>query len=177
MKEFDFTLKFAFLDSSAEADEYIEKLGEAGCDDAIIGIGQKGRIALHFTREADNAFEAIVSAISDVKGVIPHARLVEATPDLVGLSDIAELLGFTRQNMRKLMITYSQSFPPPVHEGQTSIWHLSNILQWFELKQHRPIDSSIKEVALVTMQVNIAKENASSDSRYQSRLSTLSLLA
>ncbi len=79
MKEFEFTLKFYFSDSSKDAEEYVEKLAEAGCDDAIIGIGQKGRIALQFSREAENAFEAVMSAIKDVKSVISDAKLIEAT--------------------------------------------------------------------------------------------------
>ena len=175
MKEFDFTLKFAFLDAAVEAESFVEQLGEAGCDDAIIGIGQKGRIALQFSREADNALEAIISAIKDVKSVIPNAKLIESTPDLVGLSDIADLLGFTRQNMRKLMLSHIQTFPTPVHAGKTSIWHLSNVLQWFELKQDKQMEPSIKEVALANMQVNIIKENANLEQSSQSKLSPLAL--
>jgi len=47
MKEYKFTLKFSLQDNP---DAYIEKLGIEGCDDALIGIGQSGRIALNFTR-------------------------------------------------------------------------------------------------------------------------------
>jgi hypothetical protein len=46
MNEFEFTLKFSLPDSTQNSQEHIEALGEAGCDDAIIGIGQKGRVAL-----------------------------------------------------------------------------------------------------------------------------------
>lgn len=63
-----------------------------GSDDALIGIGQSGRIALQFTRVAENAFEAVFGAVKDVKRAIPDAKLIEATPDLVGLSDIAEVI-------------------------------------------------------------------------------------
>lgn len=175
MEEFEFTLKFYFSDSSKDADEYVDKLAEAGCDDAIIGIGQKGRIALQFFREAENAFEAVISAIKDVKSVIPDAKLIEATPDLVGLSDVAELIGMTRQNLRKLMITHSQSFPVPVHSGKSSIWHLDKILNWLETQQKKSIEPAIKEIALVNRQVNIAKESAELDQRYQSLLAVLSV--
>jgi hypothetical protein len=77
----------------------------------------QGRIALNFIREAASAKEAIISTLTDVKRVIPHARLLEVTPDFVGLSDVAELLGVSRQNMRKLMVTHPLSFPAPLHEG------------------------------------------------------------
>jgi hypothetical protein len=38
-----------------------------------------------------------------VKKAIPMSRLIEATPDLVGISDLAALLGHSRQNMRKIV--------------------------------------------------------------------------
>lgn len=157
MKLYEFTLKFALPDVNHDAANYIEKLVLAGCDDALIGIGQPGRIALQFSREANSAFAAITSAIKDVKKAIPQAKLIEATPDLVGLSDIADLLGFSRQNMRKLMLSHSQSFPAPLHSGSTSIWHLAKVLNWFSQKQDKAIAAEIAEVAQVTMQVNIAR--------------------
>lgn len=175
MSEFEFTLKFAFSDACIEPDSFIDRLGEAGCTDAIIGVGQKGRIALLFSREAYNALDAITSAIKDVKSVIPEAKLIESTPDLVGITDIADLMGFSRQNMRKLVQNHMESFPPPVHAGTTSIWHLSSVLHWFESKQNRAIESSIKEVALANMAINLAKECAYLDSRSQAKLMSLVL--
>ncbi len=175
MNEYDFTLKFSFQDSSIEAENYLEKLAEAGCDDAIIGIGQKGRIALQFCREAENAFDAVISGIKAVRSVIPDAKLIEATPDLVGLSDIAELTGSTRQNMRKLMLTHSHTFPTPVHAGKSYIWHLFNILEWLEVQQNKIVEPAIREIALANMQINIAKETANLDKKYQAKLAALSL--
>ena len=104
MHEYEFTLKFKFPDVSVSPENYVEDLAQAGCDDALIGIGQQGRIALNFNREADNALSALCSAIEQVKSVIPKAQLIEAMPDLVGLSDIAEVMGYSRQNMRQLML-------------------------------------------------------------------------
>jgi hypothetical protein len=54
-------------------------------------------IALDFIREADNALEAVMPAIEDVKRVIPDAQLVEATPDLMGLTDNTELVGLLQK--------------------------------------------------------------------------------
>lgn len=174
-KTFEFTLKFSILDTSADPEIFAEQLCKAGCDDAIMGVGQKGRIALQFSREASSALEAITSAIKDVKSVIPYAKLIESTPDLVGLTDIAQLLGFSRQNMRKLMQTHIQTFPPPVHSGTTSIWHLCDVLQWFELKQNRAIDPIIKEVALANMQINLVKEYTNLEPESQAKLAALAL--
>ena len=44
--EFSFTLKYQLSDDDCNLDELVERLGAAGCDDALVGIGQPGRIAL-----------------------------------------------------------------------------------------------------------------------------------
>lgn len=82
MKDYDFILKFDLPDHEADPEKFVNALYEAGCDDALVGIGQKGRIALNFIRQSESAFDAISSAISDVKKAIPDAKLIEATPDL-----------------------------------------------------------------------------------------------
>lgn len=79
MKEFEFTLKFALPDSGQDPQIYLAALNEAGCDDAIVGIGQKGKITLQFTREACDALKAVTSATDDVKVVIPEAKLLECS--------------------------------------------------------------------------------------------------
>jgi hypothetical protein len=104
VKEYDFTLKFNLQNPHDNPSIYIESLYKGGCDDALIGVGKKGYISLNFIREASSAYEAISSAIVDVKKVLPCATLVEATPDFVGLTDAAKILGCTRQNIRKLII-------------------------------------------------------------------------
>lgn len=71
MNEYDFTLKFNFQNPQIDPNGYGEQLHESGCDDALIGIGKNGCIALNFVREVSSAYEAISSAISDVKKVIP----------------------------------------------------------------------------------------------------------
>jgi predicted DNA-binding transcriptional regulator AlpA len=163
MNEFNFTLKFGLTSAPLEAGAYIERLGKEGCDDALIGIGQSGRIALQFTRAAENAFDAILSAIKDVKRAIPDAKLIEATPDLVGLSDIAEILGYSRQYIRKLMLNNRTSFPAPIHEGKAALWHLSSVLIWLQQDNRYSIDEPLLQVAKATMQLNIAKETVELD--------------
>jgi len=75
--EYDFVLKFKLAEGSADASDLVERLADEGCDDALVGIGQPGRIALNFTREAASVQHAIVSAIEDVRRVIPDAELIE----------------------------------------------------------------------------------------------------
>jgi predicted DNA-binding transcriptional regulator AlpA len=156
--EFEFGMKFKISGDEVDSDELVERLGEAGCDDALIGTGQPGRIALDFTREARSVKEAIVSALRDVKKAIPDAELIEVTPDFVGLTDVAELVGVSRQNMRKLMLTHPTTFPAPVHEGSTSVWHLAHVLQWLNERGDYSISKPLLDVATVAMQINLAKE-------------------
>jgi len=159
MKEYEFTLKFSLGDKASDPESYIERLAEAGCDDALIGMGQQGRIAFNFNREADNALSAVCSAIQNIKSVIPDAILIEATPDFVGISDIADILGYSRQNIRKLMLNHRASFPAPIHEGKSAIWHLSSVLTWFKDRKDYPVDDVLFDVTQANMQLNIAKEN------------------
>lgn len=158
MNDYEFTLRFRLPDSATDAEAHLEALVEAGCEDALVGIGQPGRIALDFTRRARSAFDAIASAVRDVKKAIPGVELVEASPDFVGLTDIADLVGFTRQNMRKLMLGHAATFPPAVHEGNPSLWHLASVLAWLGEAQSRPVDGVLLDIAQTTMELNVARQ-------------------
>ena len=156
--EYTFTLKYQLADDDRDPDALVERLGEAGCDDALVGIGQPGRLALEFTREAVDADEAVRSALADVRRAAPSARLIEVAPDLVGLTDVADIVGVSRQNMRKLMLAHPGSFPAPVHEGSASIWHLADVLGWMQAKGGYALAREVLDVARAALQVNVAKE-------------------
>jgi predicted DNA-binding transcriptional regulator AlpA len=156
--EYTFTLKYQLADHDRDPDALIERLGEAGCDDALVGIGQPGRLALEFTREAADAEDAVRSALVDVRSAVPSARLIEVAPDLVGLTDVADIVGVSRQNMRKLMLANPGSFPAPVHEGSASIWHLADVLAWLQAKGTYSLALDMLDVARAALQVNVAKE-------------------
>ena len=79
--EFEFTLKFMLAASAPDADALVELLGAVGCNDALIGIGQAGRIALDFTRDAESAKQAIFIALAEIKCAIPSAKFLEVTAD------------------------------------------------------------------------------------------------
>jgi hypothetical protein len=168
--EYEFTLKFILAADSPDVDEVVERLGAAGCNDALVGIGQAGRIALDFIREADSAKQAVFGALESVKSAIPEAKLLEATPDFVGLSDVAELIGVTRQNVRKLMLAHKSSFPVAVHEGSAALWHLFPVLKWFKERADYPIDRAWLDIAYIAMQINLAKEARQIERRVQSQV-------
>ncbi|MBJ3816842.1 DNA-binding protein [Shimwellia pseudoproteus] len=156
--EYQFTLRYQLAAQDSDALAVAERLGGGGCDDAVVGIGLPGRVALAFTREAPDAGQAIQSALADVQRIVPAAVLIEVAPDLVGLTDAAGIVGVSRQNMRKLMLASSGGFPAPVHEGSTAIWHLSDILSWLQSKGSYALSGQVIEVARVAMAVNVAKE-------------------
>jgi len=160
--EYSFTLKVQLGAEEQDNDALIERLAEAGCDDALIGSGRPGRLALEFTREADNAKSAVQSAIHDIRKGIPDAVLVEASPDFVGLTEIADIVGMSRQAMRKLMHTHQRSFPLPVHEGSVAIWHLAEVLDWFEQRGGYRPQESMKETARAAWGLNATRPQIAS---------------
>ncbi len=159
MKEFNFELIFKLVDNQ-DSNEYLDVLFENGCDNATISTGQLGMLSLSFTREAVNASVAVESAINDVKKAIPSAKLVEATPDIVNISDISSILGHSRQYTRKLFNSDSSSLPAPIHIGNPSIWHLSEILDWLKSlgKQENKINENLFELSHITRQINIKRQ-------------------
>ncbi len=165
--DYEFTLKFKLAVDDTDIDEFIERLADAGCDDAVVGTGQPGRIALNFTRDSASAEQAILAALTDVKKAVPEATLLEVAPDFVGLTDVAELVCVSRQNMRKLMLAHPLSFPAPLHEGSAALWHLAPVLQWLKARDGYRIEQSLLDVAAIAMQINLAKEAKQIEKRVQ----------
>jgi predicted DNA-binding transcriptional regulator AlpA len=155
--EYSFTLKYQLSPDAQDTDDLIDQLAQAGCDDALIGSGRPGRLALEFTREAASAKIAVQSAIQDIHTVMPDARLVEASPDFVGLSDIAEIIGISRQAVRKLMLSHPHSFPLPVHEGSVAIWHLAEVIDWLEQRGGYDLKADLKETAQAVWALNATR--------------------
>jgi predicted DNA-binding transcriptional regulator AlpA len=175
MREYEFTLKFKLQSSNIDPDIYVEQLYESGCDDAVIGTGKKGYIGLNFIRESSSAYEAIASAVRDVKKAIPEANLIEASPDFVGVTDIANLLGCTRQNIQKLISKNDSECPPAIYGGSHSIWHLANILEWLIENKKYSINEyeSLLEIAKTSMTLNLAKQSEMLDPNMQENFKTL----
>jgi len=177
MQEYDFTLKFALQDASADPSDYVDALEANGCDDALIGIGKHGYIALNFIREAESAKNAVFSALADVRSAIFDAVLIEAAPDLVGLTDIAQVIGCSRQNVRKLIYSGDAGSPAPIHDGYSSLWHLADVLEWLQRTKNYPSDERILELALANMSVNAAKSMSRFDQERQEEVRKLVVVA
>lgn len=152
-----FTLKYRLHEYDGDDQALLDRLFEAGCDDALPGIGQTGRLALEFSREAESGQQALESAIADVRRALNHAELIEALPDYVGLTDISEHVGMSRQNLRKIALNHAATFPAAVHEGNPSIWHLADVLRWLH-EQGYAVDTSTLEISAAAREFNIAMQ-------------------
>lgn len=154
MNTYDFTLKYRLAGCDENPERYLGALAEAGCEDAAVGLGRKGQIALHFLREAESAEDAVRSAIADVGEALPEAKLAEVTPDFVGVTDVARLFDVSRQYVGKLIETKRDTFPEPVHEGNPSLWHLADVLTWFDEHDARKFSKELLEVSKVNLRLN-----------------------
>ncbi|MBB2915709.1 hypothetical protein FHX60_000078 [Cupriavidus alkaliphilus] len=56
--------------------------------------------------------KARVSALPNASRAVPSAVLIEAVPDLVGLTDIADAVGMSRQNVRNLVLAKLKGILP-----------------------------------------------------------------
>lgn len=150
MNRYEFTLTFALPDARGDPELYLDALFEAGCGDALAGVGQPGCIALEFAREAKSAAAAVETALANVREAIPGVELIEAKPDLVGLSDVAEFLQCSRQNIRKYLVNYPE-FPKPVYSGTAVLWHLWEVAGFTKIH----IPETLAEISMTTFKLNM----------------------
>ena len=153
----EFRLIFQLPPDAPPTSQLVDALGEAGCDDAIVGIGHPGRIALEFDREAKSAEHAIDSALDNVRRALPSAEVIEAAPDYCGLTEIAEIIGISRQALRKQMLSRID-FPRPVHCGNPSLWHLAPVLKWLQQQRGYPVDPTLADIARHNMHLNTRQQ-------------------
>lgn len=159
MTEYEFDLHFVLATPGEDPESHLGRLLEEECDDAGVGIGRRGRIGLMFGREAPTATEAVVGAIAAVKRAIPGATLVEVSPDLVSLTDVAELLGCSRQNVRQLVFDGGLDRPSSVYDGRPTLWHLADLLCWLREQKRYPVADDLIDLAEVNRQVNLFVAN------------------
>jgi len=74
MNTFNFEIIIDFVDSSKDPSCYVDALHEE-CSDALLGIGRVGGIGFEFSRESEECIDAIVSALDNIKSVIPDEQI------------------------------------------------------------------------------------------------------
>ncbi|MBL1208401.1 DNA-binding protein [Geminocystis sp. GBBB08] len=155
MNYYDFSYIFNFnIEKNIEM--YLDALYEAGCGDAIVGMGQKGSIVLDFMRESESAYQAVYSAIQQVKSVIPTAFLIQVSPDLVGVLELSEILECSKQNVQKYI--NKDTFPNSFFKSHQAIWHLDEVLEWFWIKNEKKVDFKLLEIAKLSRNINLTLE-------------------
>lgn len=99
---FEFELLFALPGDEPVSDEMIDRLYEAGLDDAVVGTGMTGMVAVSMEREGEHAEGTILEAIQQCLLALPEgSELREVRPDLVSLAEVAGKLDVSRQALQK----------------------------------------------------------------------------
>jgi len=124
VKEFEFDLMIALPAGERDEDAMLDALFEAGCDDAIVGTGASGLVALGFIREGMDADAVITEAVGQALSGLPEgATLREVRPDLVSLADVAARLQVSRQALQK------REMPPPSLGGLYRVTEMVSYLE------------------------------------------------
>ena len=139
MNKYDFALIFKLADE-IDSEIYLDALYEAGCDDASVCMGKSGWMELDFIRCSHSASEAIESAIADVNRAVPNAVLKHISPDIVGITEIANIMNCSRQYVRQMINSNSYTFPNPIYNQSKSLWYLTEVLGWLK-DQKRDINN------------------------------------
>lgn len=169
MRDYEFTLRYLLL-SGLAAQTVEQRLFEGGCADALLGLGQKGRLTLAFTRPAESAQAAVLGALRDVAVALPECRLMEVGPDWVGMTELTLLLDYNAQTLLEMIRRHAATFPLQLHGGQTGLWHLADVLTWLAEHQGRTVDEPLREVTMFNRTFNVAKDFRSLDAAQRKQM-------
>lgn len=139
-RRFEFELIFevpreALTDRFAMADAVYE----AGFEDAVIGLGVAGLLAVPLEHEGPSAHATIVDAAKRILKHLPKgSRLRSVSPDLVSLADVADRLNVRRQALQK------RKMPPPVTGG---LFRASEIAETLRAESRGKIAQNISMAA------------------------------
>ncbi len=135
MPLYNFTLTLSGVTSATEGLE--DALFESGCGDALVYFYGTS-VYLEFDRDSDALPVAVLTAIRDIESAGIGARVESVDSLLVGLSDIAELAGLSRQAVALLKDGNRgpRNFPNPVQrlKGNSPLWNWDTVADW--LVQH-----------------------------------------
>lgn len=135
MPLYNFTLTLSGVTSGTEGLE--DALFESGCGDALVYFYGTS-VYLEFDRDSASLPVAVLTAIRDIESACVGARVESVDSLLVGLSDIAELAGLSRQAVALLKDGNRgpRNFPNPVQriKGNSPLWNWDTVADW--LVQH-----------------------------------------
>jgi hypothetical protein len=132
-----FSIKFQ-IPGATEPDEYaIRTYEDDGLRDfALLGPDANGVFDTDFERKAPRYEDAVLSAMEDLRRVLPEARLLQVKPDnLVTIDDIAERMGRTHESVRLLINGKRGPGGFPRHSGsggrRSKTWRWYEVERWF----------------------------------------------
>ncbi len=160
MTEFEFQLFCRDADTADES--FLDRLYEAGCDDAVVSF-KDGYMCLDFSRQAEHAEDAVVSAIRDFKRSDIGGSVERVEPeDLASLAEIANRVGVSRASLQKYARGDSKigkDFPRPtanISRPRREFYSAAEVINWMYAKKRVDLSEHFVELATVIEKANQA---------------------
>lgn len=164
MALFNFTLTLSGITSQTKGIE--DALFSAGCDDALVCFYGKS-VYLEFDREASTLDVAVGSAINDIESSGLNIRVESVDSALVGLSDIADLTGLTRQAVALMKdgARGNGNFPCPLQrlKGNSPLWDWASVARWLRDNNRLSEQSELYENAQALCKWNLVLRNCANN--------------
>lgn len=164
MALFTFTLTLSGV--TADTEGLVDTLFAAGCDDALVCFYGKS-VYLEFDREAESLDLAIETAITDIESISLNIKVESIDSALVGLSDIAELTGLTRQAVALLKdgARGKGHFPAPVQRlnGASPLWDWASVAHWLQQNNRLAHSPELYEQAKTLCKWNLILRNCANE--------------
>ncbi|MDD9341455.1 MAG: DNA-binding protein [Providencia heimbachae] len=164
MALFNFTLTLSGITLQTKGIE--DALFSAGCDDALVCFYGKS-VYLEFDREASTLDVAVGSAINDIESSGLNVRVESVDSALVGLSDIADLTGLTRQAVALMKdgARGNGNFPCPLQrlKGNSPLWDWASVARWLRENNRLSEQSELYENAQALCKWNLVLCNCANN--------------
>lgn len=149
MNSYHFTI--VVRDAPSDLSDIEDKFFEVGCEDALL-CSYNGTVYLEFDREAENAEQAISTALDNIRS-LGFSDLILEEQGFSTLSEMAERAGLSRQ----VLSLYAQNkrgdgkFPRPMYglSSKSAMYSWPEVATW--LFQQGKLDKSHYEVARATV--------------------------
>ena len=154
--DFTFVVSGVDVDDQAAVDALLEN-----CDALLARAG--GVDLLSVTGSGGSAIEAALAAVSAARAVVPQLRVCRLDRDLVGVHEIAERTGRSRQNVSQWIAgeRKAQGKPFPAAEGtvgRSQAWLWSEVNQW--LADHGLDDGAAYPTRSEMAEIDVALANS-----------------
>lgn len=154
--------EFTFVVSGTDVDDEssVETLRES-LDAMLSRAG--GLNILTIAHEGENAVQAALECATQARTAVPHLRVLRLDRDLVGVQEIAERTGRSRQNVCQWVNGQrkggGQAFPSPEGTaGRSQVWLWTEVNAWLE--QHGLSDGLCYPTRAEMTEIDFALANA-----------------